>query len=821
MDAWTETDERRYAELLAAQYNAEPLMRFIGRVNPRFPPPPHLEQLTELFEETRHREVFGIVGMPPRHRKLVADSTPVLTPDGWRTHGDLAPGDLVYAPDGTPTRIIGITAKDLATREVEFSDGERIRVNPEHRWGVWERGSGFVVRDTAHIEARITSGRCANGAMRARYQVDWARPLQNPAIDLPIDPWVFGLWLGDGTTGNGRITAGSADVGWVMSEVMRRGYSIGSVNIHGDTGVVTFCTLGMRIRSVCGLEKYIPDVYFRASEDQRRDLLRGLVDSDGSVGVDGRVRFVNTDRRLAEGVRDLVHTLGYRACVDIRPPGVGGVGPNGSRIVGTRDAFVVSWTPTDGARQALMPRKDVCHSGMERRRSIVAIRPCEPEPGHCLQVEHPSHMYLVGRHQVPTHNSTTCLNGLAHQMVYDPALFHAYLTYNDRQAQKMSRLCHSIASAADVRFNPGRQAVSEWRTRAGGGLYASSVGGSLTGVGVTGVMLIDDPFKDRKEADSEKIRQTVWEWFTDVAMTRLERGSSVIIVMTRWHEDDLAGRLLRGELDETCRDLGIDPIPWQEVKLAAICEDEDDGTGREIGEALWPQVYDRTYLLRRRALNPWSFEALYQQAPRPRHGRLFGEPARYGMHEFLLNGLDGCRIVIGADTALSDDKKADHTAGIVLAAKGWGADMVGWVLDVSHGQWDPPTAAERLHDVQAKWGGPLLAVEGGPAGKAAIASLRRLKTGMRFIEVPPVGDKYTRAQGAAAAWNAGRLRIPLGYPWSDGLIKECQSFTGVEGGQDDRVDALAHAWNILADVNSHAGVRELPPASVDAMLPMG
>lgn len=401
----------------------------------------------------------------------------------------------------------------------------------------------------------------------------------------------------------------------------------------------------------------------------------------------------------------------------------------------------------------------------------------------------------------PRHRkTTTCQNFIAWSLELDPAVKHAYVTYNEQKSRKESRRASRIAEQAGVPIDPARRAVLEWFTTADGSLRATSVNGGLTGEGVTGVLIIDDPVKDRKEADSAIRREDVWEWFCDVALTRMEPGSSIIIVMTRWHDDDLAGRILKGEFNEVLEAAGEEPWDWEHVHMPALCVDEQDGTGRTLGQALWPEAYDERYLAIRKAVNPWGFEALYQGNPRPREGRLFGSPMRYDLEALLDRGFDGCRIGLYVDPAASDSEKADHWACGVLVTAGYGAEMEGWLVDVEYFQADPITGAERVWEFQQRWGDIPIGIEGGTVGKAPIASLRRQQPELELYEIPTEGrSKWIRAQPAAAAWNQGRLLVPLRAPWVSRVVKQCQDFHGMDGGEDDLVDMISLGWNDMLD----------------------
>lgn len=298
----------------------------------------------------------------------------------------------------------------------------------------------------------------------------------------------------------------------------------------------------------------------------------------------------------------------------------------------------------------------------------------------------------------------------------------------------------------------------------------------------------------------------------DLQIDRTENfiANGLVSHNTRWAENDLAGRILKGEHNESLRSAGLKEVHFEEIKMQAICTSpKTDIMGRKEGECLWPEQYGIDYFALARALNPWSFEALYQQEPRPKEGRLFDEPGRFELSKFLETGIEGYRIGIGVDPAASGKRRADHWAAVVLAVKGWGPSMRGYVLDVLRFRSDPIEGASKLADFARNWGDLELVIEGGVVGKSPIASLRRQYPHLRIVEAVADTDKYSRAQPAAGAWNNGsakeskvgpRLLVPTDAPWAPALVRECKDFTGVDGREDDQVDALSHIWNAMVDV---------------------
>ena len=384
----------------------------------------------------------------------------------------------------------------------------------------------------------------------------------------------------------------------------------------------------------------------------------------------------------------------------------------------------------------------------------------------------------------PRHGKTeSILHWAARHILRHPHETVAYVSYSASLAHSKSRKCRDLAIRAGVQLSATSKSAAEWRTSAGGGMIATGVGGPITGMGVN-VLIVDDPCKNREEAESEVYRTKVHEWFTSTALTRLDPGAPprVIVNMARWHDDDLVGRL-RDDSE----------IQWEVMNLQAI----DDETGRE----LWPEKWPLEALeQRQKMVGQYDWASLYQGRPMPRDGYCFKEPTRYRIGD--LAHLAGARLAIGVDPAATAKTSADHSAIVVLAARGSGKDQIVDVVDVWRGQVETPALVAKLASIQERWGAPAF-VEAVAGFKAVPQMMRHIHPGLRVVDVNPVGDKFVRSLALKAAWNEGRVRIPMpGTMFPSGgsvdvLTREITKFTGKGDKQDDQVDALAHAFTAI------------------------
>lgn len=441
-------------------------------------------------------------------------------------------------------------------------------------------------------------------------------------------------------------------------------------------------------------------------------------------------------------------------------------------------------TPTEQAEYADL-MLDV-HAGEGLAAFIRRVFPHHPPPRHFKPIIRLIEAAARGERKrvcismPPRHGKTELiLYAIAWWLSRRPADTHAYFAYNEKQGHSKSRKARKYTVAGGVRLTGDSAAVGEWRTKQGGGLLAGGVGGGLTGQGVSGLMIVDDPFKDRVTADSPLNREKVWEWFNEVAMTRLE-GASVFVIHTRWHQDDLIGRL---------EALG----GWEIVNIPAIAE-EDDILGRQPGEPLWPARYPITELQAIRSqIGEFSFAALFQGHPRPRGSKVFGGPHYYDATTFDVTGK---KISLGLDPAASEKTTADYGAMVALYWEGDDpASRRGWIREVYRHQVEVPQFCRDAVAFQRRHGNSRLNIESVGGFKAVPQTLRDTNREILLKEIVPHGDKFQRAQGVAAAWNEGRILVPMDAPWLAEFLKELADFTGVNDANDDQVDALSHAWN--------------------------
>jgi len=319
------------------------------------------------------------------------------------------------------------------------------------------------------------------------------------------------------------------------------------------------------------------------------------------------------------------------------------------------------------------------------------------------------------------------------------------------------------------------------------GYYLSSgVGGSLTGSGAA-YAIIDDPLKNRAQANSPTYRESIYEWYTSTLRTRLTPDGGVLLTCTRWHQDDLAGKLLA----LAASDPGADQ--WVVVRFPAIAEEPvADYDRRQADEALWATKFDAEKLNRTRiSLGTYDWNSLYQQRPAPREGGMF----KRSWFDIVGAAPKNAKRVRYWDKAGSTSKKSDFTAGVLMARD---SDGIYYVEDVVHGQYSD-LERERIIKQTAQLDGPSVAIwheqEPGSGGKDSAAATTRMLAGYTVHAERVSGDKETRASPFAAQCEAHNAKLVRG-DWNASYLEELTAFPNAA--HDDRVDASSGAFNKLA-----------------------
>lgn len=332
--------------------------------------------------------------------------TPIPTPDGWTTMAEIEIGDEVFGTDGQPAKVtLKSQVKRIGTYVVRFDDGSTQVCDSEHIWATTtaedrRHGREPRPRRIGEIIATLTQGQ---KIPQKQHHVLVPKPLDMPECDLPIEPYLLGAWLGDGTTNGGMITSD----GTVFDILESDGWELGAFQTKPDANCSTRTVYGLRsmLRAVGLLgEKTIPAAYLRASIHQRTRLLQGLMDTDGGWNTKrSSAAFTTVSKPLADQVMELLVSLGQR--------------PNLNSITGmgfgkSCTSWRISFTPVDiqPFRHPEKARKVTAagdrSTARSRRRCIVAVEPGPDVETVCIGVDSPDHTYLCGERMIPTHNTS-------------------------------------------------------------------------------------------------------------------------------------------------------------------------------------------------------------------------------------------------------------------------------------------------------------------------------------------------------------------------------------------------------------------------------
>lgn len=360
-----------------------------------------------------------------------------------------------------------------------------------------------------------------------------------------------------------------------------------------------------------------------------------------------------------------------------------------------------------------------------------------------------------------------------------------------------------------VELSDESSSAEQWALKGHHGMYiAAGVGGPITGQGAS-LLIIDDPIKNAEEANSPTYRQKVWDWWTSTAYTRLEPDGAVVITLTRWNQDDLAGRIL-AEMREGGEQ-------WEVIRLPAICEDADDPLGREIGEPLWPERYGLDELERiRKAVGLYVWNALYQQRPMDVEGGVFkAHWFKWYTWNEIFQDEDGnlyyhdepLTIYGGVDPAISERDSADEFVFVTVGFRPNGECLV---LDVVNGHFEPNEQANLVVRQYEKWRHKRIGIE--------------INGGQRYLYEQVKGrvpakqlnhrtDKYSRLANMApdaengliwlreALDNEGAFVDEVRLPGRrihhsmQALYEQMVTYTATAA-HDDRIDALENAWSL-------------------------
>ena len=668
-------------------------------------------QAMQALEDNELDEVF--LSQPPRTGKALSNDTPVLTTKGWKNHGDLVVGDELFCPDGTTTKVIAVHPKCQMTHTVTFTDGSSIDCHFRHEWLVHDRR--FPFKEYRLLETQEMIGKVDNSHLcdvgkrghRYTFQLLAKEPLQGKRHGLPVKPYTFGVWLGDGANRNPRITGDFRDTDILVS-VNRDGYTTKNTFIHKTTGVVSTDFEGLRVdlqkmgfcHSRRTVPKYIPDVYLTASIDQRLELLAGLLDTDGCLRrSEHRYDFTTADEKLKDSFVSLVATFGWRVCArEIEPS------TSSSGIVGKHKYWVISFNPTMYI-PCRLSRKQLRKFSKPRRVAIKSIEPiAEPKEGNCITVEKDG-MYLAGERLVPTHNTTLMDFFMTWEIGKHPDGSCLYSSMSDTVTKQFYLGLLEILrdpytyhwgkvfpNSPVVKVNAADQTVNCLRKTRYPSVTCRSIEGTLNGAcDCDNILVADDLCKGLEQAINKDVMAKLWARTQTDLLSRAKQGSKKLWIGTRWSLIDPIGcrvEMLKNEPK-------LSHIRWKEIILPALNEHDESNFNWKYGIGFDTQTFQGIRAGYERNNDMASWNAVYQQQPIEREGSLFAS-GDMRFYNGVLPDKEPARIFMAVDPAFGG---SDFTAAPVC----YQYDNDVYVVDVVYTDGDKRESIPALAKAVQKW----------------------------------------------------------------------------------------------------------------------
>lgn len=364
-------------------------------------------------ETNERRYTSSYIEVSRKNGKALSLDTPIPTPKGWTTMGQIEVGDEVLGRDGQPTKVTFVTPIQYNHQcfKVSFEDGETVIADKDHNWYVRDKSNKEFVATTEQIQPKYKRERKDGKGTEYLYRVPMNLAIELPTANLPIDPYVLGLWLGDGISAKPAFTVHQDDLamydyvssiyGQYKVYVDKRNTKVYTISWAGDKGQDNSQLRHQLVELNLLNNKHIPNAYLRASKEQRLALLQGLMDTDGTVNKSGQCEFVQKNTLIADGICELLASLGIKYTRKVKIPTIKNkVCDEVQRIT----FFTDKQLPCFRLQRKYDRLKDALNKRMLYK-SIVDITPVESVPVRCITVDNSEHLYLFGKHFTVTHNT--------------------------------------------------------------------------------------------------------------------------------------------------------------------------------------------------------------------------------------------------------------------------------------------------------------------------------------------------------------------------------------------------------------------------------
>lgn len=772
---------------------------FVKKMWPGFIHGRHHAVVAKAFEDVAEGKIKRLaISMPPRHAILTSMKIPTLA--GMKTMADLVVGDFVFGPDGRPVEVLGKSQvfEGRQLYRVTTDDGASLVVDAEHLWTVrldrkaknwrdyttedlWLRQNGWMVRKMPNGSVQRIKLKGQNEARLPMLPA--VRPAEYEEKPLLIDPYVLGVWLGDGSKSSAVITCHDDDAVFMRAEIERRYYKT-----TDQATKFTFGVLGLQAQiKQLGLHKnkHIPREYLEASPSQRRDLLKGLMDTDGNVSKAGQCFFAQSNREFIEQVAELIRSLGIKANIIESEARIGD------------KSYGKTWRISFYASDVfLLPRKEVRTLKGERKfgRYIKIEKLQETGNTQCIKVDRDDGLFLAGEGYICTHNTKS---------EFGSFLFPAWFLgkFPDKKVMQSSNTSElavgfgrKVRNLVDseqyhdifpnVKLRQDSKSAGRWAVNQYGEYFAIGVGGTMTGRGAD-VVIIDDPHSEQEAAlaaHDPSVYDSTYEWYTSGPRQRLQPNGAIIIIATRWGDRDLIGRVLKDAAERGKED------EWRVIEFPAILPS---------GNPLWPEFWPLNLLEDLKAeLPPAKWNAQYQQSPTGEEGAIV---KREWWKIWEKDDPPPCSFIIQSwDTAFTKNERSDFSACTT-----WGVfnldederDVNIILLDAFQKRMEFPELKDKALTHYKEWEPDACIVEAKAAGAPLVFELRTM--GIPVSEYTPSrgkkgqsNDKIARLNSVADLFRSGKVWAP-DTRWAREVIEQMAAFPNAA--HDDLVDSSVQA----------------------------
>ena len=770
---------------------------------------------SDFLDRARARGVPAVLLAPYGTGKALPTDAPVLTPSGWVANGDLKVGDRVMNPDGGEARVVQVfdfPEKDLY--RVTFTDGGSVECCEDHLWAI-HRPKQRAVWPLSRI---VQAGLKTAGGTNKRY-IPVVKRLDFKAKQLPLDPYVLGALLGDGTLGPTiRLTSADPEIVDVLRERLPRGVHVVqndeiNFSISRDGPGANPVTEAVKRLGLLGTRsgtKFIPAEYMLGSHEQRLDLLRGLCDTDGAASEAG-VDYVSTSKQLALDVQALVRSLGGLASLSEKQP----TSQNKDAVCAL--AYRLYIRLPAGVQPFLLARKRVKQKMKYRApsRAFEKVEFSRRAPARCLLLDSDNHLYVT-KDYIVTHNTEGGLSYCLRLLSEKPDTRLGIVCDKDEHAiDRAQTLLRYIEADEDYqRLFPeiavdhgqrGRRTLYKFRLKQTKGkdaaVEASGIFASGTG-SRKDVFFFDDVVTKQNAINEPAQRPRIKQSFFGTWLSRLEPGSWWFYIGTTYHADDLT-TALRESPDFAVLVIGVS----EDFKCYEVEErwpdSPKDAEGRPVAQKytipLWEPKWSEINYRKRYAEMAASGDTLEWMTG---YRNLVVDPSKASFKEFWFHRKfeikqapkDYAFRVMFADPATTTKKRSDYYAGWVL---GWDPQLNaavaidGWYVKEGLSQ-----RVETYLSRVERWAPHRCGIE----GRHEISFSERIEEvaldkqlGMKLLRLDREIDKDARIGALAPVLEAGRILVDASkFPW---IVPEAQLWPNAK--HDDALDCLEGAWQLI------------------------